>query len=170
MRYSYDNSLDGLFTVIFEQYKYIESALITVKSEQLDFLNDDIFVETDTDKSSRVKKSIIDTFGFNFYRSINYAFVSENPDKSTIIAKTIKNMYRYSYNFINSSDKTAVAFHSLCKNSTRELHAYKGLLRFKEIQDGFLFAEFEPNNDILELLTYHFKNRLRNEKFVIYDR
>lgn len=170
MRYSYDNSLDGLFTVIFEEYKYIESALITVKSEQLDFLNDDIFIETDTDKSSRVKKSIIDKFGFNFYRSINYAFVSENPDTSTIIARTIKNMYKYGYNYINSSDKTAVAFNSICKNSTRELHSYKGLLRFKEIQDGFLFAEFEPNNDILQLLTYHFKNRLKNEKFVIYDK
>lgn len=170
MRYSYDNSLDGLFTVIFEQYKHIEDSIIAVKSDQLDFLNDNIYVETNTDKSSRVKKSIIDNFGFNFYRSINYAFVSENPDKSTIIAKTIKNMYTYGYNFINSSDKIAVAFNSLCKYSTRELHAYKGLLRFKEIQDNFLFAEFEPNNDILELLTYHFKNRLRNEKFVIYDK
>lgn len=79
-------------------------------------------------------------------------------------------MYTYGYNFINSSDKIAVQFNSLCKYSTRELHAYKGLLRFKEIQDNFLFAEFEPNNDILELLTYHFKNRLRNEKFVIYDK
>ena len=157
MRYSYDNSLDGLFTVIFEQYKHIEDSIIVVKSEQLDFLNDDIYIETNTDKSSRVKKSIIDTFGFNFYRSINYAFVSEN-------------MYTYGYNFINSSDKTAIQFNSLCKYSTRELHAYKGLLRFKEIQDNFLFAEFEPNNDILELLTYHFKNRLRNEKFVIYDK
>ena len=165
MRYSYDNSLDGLFTVIFEQYKHIEDAIIVVKTEQLDFLNDDIYIETDVDKSSRVNK-----FGFNFYRSINYAFVSENSDKSTIIAKTIKNMYKYGYNFINSSDKIAVQFNSLCKYSTRELHAYKGLLRFKEIQDNFLFAEFEPNNDILELLTYHFKNRLRNEKFVIYDK
>lgn len=79
-------------------------------------------------------------------------------------------MYTYGYNLINSSDKIAVQFNSLCKYSTRELHAYKGLLRFKEIQDNFLFAEFEPNNDILELLTYHFKNRLRNEKFVIYDK
>ena len=90
MRYSYDNSLDGLFTVIFEQYRHIENSIIVVKSEQLDFLNDDIYIETNTDKSSRVKKSIIDKFGFNFYRSINYAFASENPDKSTIIAKTIK--------------------------------------------------------------------------------
>ena len=130
MRYSYDNSLDGLFTVIFEQYRHIENSIIVVKSDQLDFLNDNIYVETNTDKSSRVKKSIIDKFGFNFYRSINYAFVSENPDKSTIIAKTIKNMYTYGYNFINSSDKIAVQFNSLCKYSTRELHAYKGLLRF----------------------------------------
>ena len=75
MRYSYDYSLDGLFTVIFEQYKHIENSIIVVKSEQLDFLNDDIYVETNTDKSSRVKKSIIDKFGFNLYRSINYAFV-----------------------------------------------------------------------------------------------
>ena len=70
MRYSYDNSLDGLFTVIFEQYRHIENSIIVVKSEQLDFLNDDIYIETNTDKSSRVKKSIIDKFGFNFYRSI----------------------------------------------------------------------------------------------------
>ena len=50
MRYSYDNSLDGLFTVIFEQYKHIEDAIIVLKIEQLDFLNDDIYIETDVDK------------------------------------------------------------------------------------------------------------------------
>ena len=75
MRYSYDNSLDGLFTVIFEQYRHIENSIIVVKSEQLDFLNDDIYIETNTDKSSRVKKSIIDKFGFNFYRSINLSLI-----------------------------------------------------------------------------------------------
>ena len=44
MRYSYDNSLDGLFTVIFEEYRHIENSIIVEKSEQLDFLNDDIYI------------------------------------------------------------------------------------------------------------------------------
>ena len=57
MRYSYDNSLDGLFTVIFEHYKHIENSIIVVKSEQLDFLNDDIYVETNTDKSTFIVAS-----------------------------------------------------------------------------------------------------------------
>ncbi len=170
MKYTYDGSLEGLFTIIFEQYKFLEQANISIKNNQLDFLNDDIFVQTDTEKFTRVKKSLIKNFGYAFYTRINLVYLSEDHEKSAIIAKTVKNMYKYGYNYLNSSDIIAAKFNRLCKFSSREIHSYKGLLRFKEIQEGFLFAEFEPKNDILQAISYHFIRRLTNEKFVIYDK
>ena len=43
-------------------------------------------------------------------------------------------------------------------------------MRFKEIKDGFLFAQYESHNYILEDLSRHFLERMPKEKFIIYDK
>lgn len=63
----------------------------------------------------------------------------------------------------------AVKFRKYLKNVSSEIHFFKGFLRFKESFDGYLYANFKPNNDLLLSLMYHFKNRIPNEKFVIFD-
>ncbi len=50
-----------------------------------------------------------------------------------------------------------------------EVHKYKGFVRFKELKNHILYAEIEPVNDILELVSHHFKKRLKNEYWMIKD-
>ena len=46
-----------------------------------------------------------------------------------------------------------------------ENHKFKGFLRFKELENNVLYAEFSPENDILFLLSKHFEKRLKNKEF-----
>ena len=56
----------------------------------------------------------------------------------------------------------------IVKYVKNETHKYKGFVRFKET-NNILYAEISPENNILELLSIHFKKRLKNEYWIIKD-
>ncbi len=51
----------------------------------------------------------------------------------------------------------------------KEAHRMTGLLRFMELQDGTLYARFEPDHNVLPLVTPHFQRRFPHENWVIHD-
>ncbi|RVU54257.1 TIGR03915 family putative DNA repair protein [Anaerosphaera multitolerans] len=169
MIYLYDGTFEGLLTLAFESYKDIENISVVKDDGQLDFFQNKVEVRTDSNKYERVKNSIIKRFSYSFFLQMYLCYLSEHIKKEEIILKTLKSMYLEGSTFLNSSSKNSVLFNKISKKVSSEAHFYKGLLRFKEIQEGFLFAEFEPENNILEILTNHFIKRMAREKFIICD-
>jgi probable DNA metabolism protein len=53
---------------------------------------------------------------------------------------------------------------------SNEIHRFTGLLRFRELADGTLYAPFEPDHNIAAALAPHFARRLRNVRWMIHDR
>ena len=50
-----------------------------------------------------------------------------------------------------------------------ETHRLKGLLRFRELADGPLWAPVEPDADVILPLALHFRTRLAPERWIIHD-
>lgn len=169
MNILYDGSFDGLLTAIFEYYPKLERITIKTNDNQLGFL-DDTFIKTDYLKSYRVKNGVTENFGYSIMRDFETIFKSKFNNKENIIARCVKGLYKNGLNHLNSAEEPAVEYRRIIKNYWSENHDYKGLLRFRSIQEGFLYAEFEPENDILESLVPHFKRRMPNEKFLIFDK
>ena len=169
MIYNYDGTFDGLMTVIFEKYQEIGKCEISKESKQVNFLESEL-VETNLVEAQRVITSIKDNIGDEFLADAYKVFKSKDDTKEEIIAITIKSCLVYGRIYLGSSKKTAVKFRQIIKNFNHEVHTYKGLVRFREIQDNYLLAEIEPENDILEHLTPHFLKRMPKEKFLIYDK
>ena len=169
MKYIFDGTLEGLFTSIFKSYKDIQNINFCESSLQTSFLSDEKTIKTDMNLYKRVKDSIVEYFGYEFFLDIKSVKKSYSIEKYDAIARVIKGTFIYGEEYLKSSTMEAVLFNELLKNYHRECHAYKGLLRFKEIND-FLYAELEPRNDILENITIHFKKRMPNEKFIILDK
>lgn len=169
MIYNYDGTYDGLMTVIFEKYKAIGKCEITKESEQVNFLESE-FVETNLLEAQRVITAIKDNIGDEFLADSYKVFKSKDETKEETIAITVKSCLVYGRIYLGSSKKAAVRFGQIIRNFNHEVHTYKGLARFREIQDNYLLAEIEPENDILEHLTPHFLKRMPNEKFIIYDK
>lgn len=169
MIYNYDGTYDGLMTVIFEKYKEIGKCEITKESEQVNFLESE-FVETNLLEAQRVIKAIKDNIGDEFLADSYKVFKSKDESKEETIAITVKSCLVYGRIYLGSSKKAAVRFGQIIRNFNHEVHTYKGLARFREIQENYLLAEIEPENDILEHLTPHFLKRMPNEKFIIYDK
>lgn len=165
----YDGTFEGYLTVIFTQYKEIFKIKIESEKDQISFL-DQKYIKTNFEKAKRVEDSIKKNISEEFYYDIKIAFKSDYKNKDTIIARLIKLSFLKGEKITKSTNKYAIAFNKMVKNYGREAHAFMGLLRFKEIQEGFLFAKYESHNDILEDLSRHFLQRMPKEKFVIYDK
>lgn len=165
----YDGTFEGFLTVIFTSYKENFKVKIESEKDQISFL-DQKYIKTNFEKAKRVEDSIKKNISKEFYYDIKIAFKSDYKNKDTIIARLIKLSFLKGEKIIKSTNKYAIAFNKMVKNYSREAHAFKGLLRFKEIQEGFLFAQYESHNDILEDLSRHFLQRMPKEKFVIYDK
>lgn len=165
----YDGTFEGFLTVIFTSYKENFKVKIESEKDQISFL-DQKYIKTNFEKAKRVEDSIKKNISKEFYYDIKIAFKSDYKNKDTIIARLIKLYFLKGEKIIKSTNKYAIAFNKMVKNYSREAHAFKGLLRFKEIQEGFLFAKYESHNDILEDLSRHFLQRMPKEKFVIYDK
>lgn len=165
----YDGSFEGFLTAIFSSYKDLFKIKIESEKDQISFL-DQKKIKTDFEKAKRVEDSIKKNLSGEFFYNIKIAFRSDYKNKDTIIARLIKLTFLKGEKIINSTNKYAIAFNRMLKNYWSEAHALKGLLRFREIQDGFLFAMYESHNYILEDLSRHFLRRMPREKFIIYDK
>jgi probable DNA metabolism protein len=59
--------------------------------------------------------------------------------------------------------------HRLVQRVHREAHRLKGLIRFRELSDGLLYAPVEPDHAVLPFLAPHFACRLPRESWLIHD-
>ena len=170
--YYYDGSFDGLLTVIYMAYEDRENKILRVSSntEQLILTLDSINIVTDFSKARRVEKAICDKLSYNFFNSIRTCFLSFDKNKDTIIIRTVYKALKQGEEILNSLDEHAFYRNKLVKQVLNERHRYLGLLRFKEMKDGTMFSTIEPKNNVLPILISHFKNRMKKEKFAIFDK
>ena len=170
--YYYDGSFDGLLTVIYMAYNDRESEMlrVNVKAEQLILALDNIHVITDFSKARRVEKAISEKLSYNFLNNIRTYFLSYDKNKDTMIIHTVYKALKQGEEILNSLDEHAFYMNKLIKQVLNERHKYLGLLRFKEMKDGVMFSTIEPKNNVLPILISHFKNRMKREKFTIFDK
>ena len=143
---------------------------IGLKTEQLLLELDDINVITDFSKARHVEKAICDKLSQNFLNNIQTCFLSSDKNKDTVIVHTIYKALKQGEEIFNSLDEHAFHMNKLIKQVLNERHKYLGLLRFKEMKDGTMFSTIEPKNNVLPILISHFKNRMKRERFAIYDK
>ena len=170
--YYYDGSFDGLLTVIFIAYKDRKNneLRIIVKTGQLLLGLDDINVITNFSKARRVEKAICDKLSQNFLNNIQTCFLSCDKNKDIVIVHTVYKALKQGKEILNSLDEHAFYVTKLVKQVLNERHRYLGVLRFKEVKDGTMFSTIEPKNNVLPILLSHFINRMKREKFAIYDK
>ncbi|MBN2162473.1 MAG: TIGR03915 family putative DNA repair protein [Pontiellaceae bacterium] len=67
------------------------------------------------------------------------------------------------------ADAVVHAVHQAARSVGHEIHRFKGLLRFRKLQDGLYWAPFEPDHDIISALAPHFRTRLPDQRWMMHD-
>ena len=114
--------------------------------------------------------SFINSIGANNFKIIFYTFLSNNINKELIIYYFYLNALKYKDNIIYMRNLKCVSESlKIAKYVKHEAHKYKGFVRFKELENNVLYAEIEPTNDVLYIISKHFELRLKNEYWIIKD-
>lgn len=170
MIYLHDGNFDGFLTCVYEHYYSRKVEEIYCKDSFQPKLFEEIrFVETDKNKADKVYASIMKRFSKEIYWDIFSAFLSKNVLKDCYLLKFLETAFKMG-NQIEGiyTHKDTIQIKKLSRLVNRERHRFLGLLRFSDT-GKVLFSKINPDNDILILIAEHFSNRLKNERFIIYD-
>lgn len=158
----FEDSFEGFLSALFYAFKNnIKNPIFSKTKKPSLFVNIDIKTEENILKEAYnlLDEDTIELFYDSFcydeekvlidiYKS--FLFYIEYKHLKDITKDFIKNLYYYK------------------KSVRRERHKYSGFLRFYEIEDT-LYAKLEPKHYILDYLGYFFKNRYKNQNFIIHD-
>lgn len=101
---------------------------------------------------------------------IYYVYLSTTENKELIIYYYILNTFKYHEKTIYMRNLNCVSKSLKIYNHVkRESHRFKGFTRFRQINNKILYAEINPDNNIIEIVSNHFKERLKYEYWIIKD-
>ena len=169
----YDGTFDGLLTIVFDCYS-TKTLPQNIKNEQnynTNFLDDNIFITSDYEKSERVFKGIEKNICYDALYNSYYAFLSNGKNIELDILKYLCDGFDIGPK-INTMLTTSYVYNviSTKKRVYGECHRFKGLLRFIDIGNNLFYSSIHPDNNIIELLGHHFINRLPSQNFIIHDK
>lgn len=170
----YDGTFEGLMTAIFEVYecRFEPVKIIAAENYQTESIfTDHHEVITDQGKADRVLKKIESNLGKKGVSQLLSVYFSENENLERLILSTvsacIKNPKENVLN--NFADVDMMDIAKITKSMSREVHRMHAFVRFEKLQDEVYFSKIEPDFNVLPLIITHFKNRYRDQKWMIYD-
>ncbi len=173
--YQCEDSLEGIFTAIYNAYEdknKPENTRISMTDELLLFA-EYITVKTDWGKALKVMNTLKRRFGEDDYLKICFALSSTDEDKAQAIYRTIAAGLVANSGFghlcDNLADDSVHKVFSLFRAANNEYLHLRGFLRFTELDKGILYAEMNPKNNVLTFLMPHFADRFPMENFVLFD-
>ncbi len=169
MIYLYDNTYLGLLNLInYIMRNRIEPLNIKDLNYSPTLLEDTIYPKLGCDEA--LCDRIINKIGNYAFSITFFVFLSNEKDKELLIYKFLNESLKYKKEicFMRNIDSVSKCL-KIVKYVKSEAHRLKGFVRFKELKSGILYSEIEPENNIIVMLSNHFKNRLKNERWIIKD-
>lgn len=163
--YLYDGKYLSLLNLIITliDNKIIPSNIKSEYDYQDNLLEEPVYFKLDEgkDKIKRINRKV-----FNI---CYYAFLCNASNREYTIYEFIKYSFLYKEEVIYHRELECVNdISKLSHKVSMESHHMKGFLRFKKMKH-FYYAEMEPTNNIIWTITRHFKERLKNECWIIKD-
>lgn len=119
---------------------------------------------------NNILEGVVASYGIYVFRIMYYVYLSSEENKELIIYYFYLNAKKYKKSIIYRRDLKCVSEAlRISDYVSHEVHKYKGFVRFKELENKVLYAEIEPVNDVLFLISNHFAKRLKNEYWIIKD-
>lgn len=171
--YLHDDTVEGAFTCVYHMFKnktrpdYVQK----VYRSERNILDEYLMIDTDFKKSEYLFEITAERIS-TLAQDIIYNVALSYDDNSAL---KIFDYLREGFvqgrkiEFAYANDIVLEAWH-MRDNVLMEYHRYMGFIRFNKIRGDIFFAEYNPKNNLNLLLAEHFKDRMKNEKWIICDR
>ena len=173
--YSFDNTLDGLLTAVFEAFALHEQPeMLLSEGDPVPLFCDRLYaVPTDTEKAGRVWKGLEKRLPKNVVRMLAVSFLSEMRELNNPLFQYICKVFRQPEGTEgierNFADPDILAVTNIARKVNHEQHRMKQFIRFQKAKDGTYLAVISPDHNVLPLVIDHFADRFNDQPWLIYD-
>lgn len=188
-----EDSLEGIFTGIYKAYErkenHAECRLQAGDIDNYQLFAEYVEIETEEELAKKVSRTICRDLGMEAYLSICQAIATEDSDKADAVYHTVveglKQLKEADLKYSERDKPCKTSYlgsvmgkltnpyvqkvFELSRSANFEILRMKQFIRFKELENGILFAKIGPKCNILSFIAPHFADRLPLENFVIYD-
>ena len=167
----YDGTFNGYLTAVFIAFgeKIQMAAIQKNQVMQSGLFSQGRTIFTAIDKAERVWNGIQRKSDLAV-KNIYFAFLSEEIGIELLLYQYIKKLFSIddTTNF-SYFDNVELKVSQLAKSVSKEKYHIESFLRFKRNENNVYHATICPDNDILPLLSKHFRSQYANQKWLIYD-
>lgn len=170
--FSFDNTFEGLLTLVFESYSRREfpDEILSGEGSQNQLFTSNIEITTDEQKAERVWNGIVARSSEDNAHRIYRVFLSGLPDTPMLLVNFIRIIIDSNSNQeMNFSLPVVVDVHKLHQKVCREAQRIHMFTRFQKTIEGSYYSSFAPLYDVLPLCLPHFRDRFADQQWIIYD-
>ncbi len=167
-----DDSFEGLLCAVFYCFKTKTMPINIIENDklQLNMVFEYKIIKTDYEKAYRVAKSIKNNIKGYVYQNAYKAFLNPDENRLIKILKYICLAFNVGKNVDNYKTKPYVLdVLKMSRHAKGEAHLFLGFIRFIKTKENIYYCKIEPECDVLVLISHHFQDRLKNEKWIIHD-
>ena len=169
--YSFDGTMDGLLTAVFEAFSlHEEPEQLLKEGDALPLFCDYNYqVTTDEEKARRVWTGLEKRLSREAMKLISVSWLSELQELNTPLFLYICNVFRQGDISRNFADPDVLTVTNIARRVLHEQLRMKQFIRFQKAKDGTYLAVVAPDHNVLPLITDHFSDRFNDQPWLIYD-
>lgn len=176
--YVCENSIDGIFTAIYQAWssRYghannkIEENWDSNKYANMELFSEYITVETDYSLAVKVARSMKKKISEEAYQMVCSVALSNYQGKADLIYRFLILGFSMGAKVVQHlSNEVVGMMFRLSRKVNNEVHHLLGFIRFAEQENNLLTSVIHPQNNVLNLVVPHFADRLSQERFIIID-
>ncbi len=169
-----EDSLTGIFTGVYDAwasgFSHDDNRLITGEAWNWELFAEYQDIGADSCKAFKVMRTLNKRMGTEAYEWICMAALSNGLDKADVIYHTIVRAFSMQQErriFEDMHYPPVMRVFELSRAVSREARHHYEFLRFRELDNGVLFARCTPKHRITTLVAEHFSDRFSMEHFII---
>lgn len=127
-------------------------------------------VATVRERAVAFRNRFVETVSQDAFATARYAFHSQKPGIERLVWLYLKLGLEVRGRLCGMLAVEPVhSINRIARHVSYEAHKYKGFVRFREVEAGFLYAQIEPEADILTFIAPHFVDRVSDRPWMIHD-
>ena len=169
--YTFDGTLDGLLTAVFDTFALKEQPLqLLTEGDTLPLVCDHTYqVSTDEEKARRVWAGLEKRLTCETMKLLSVSWLSELSELNQPLFQYICKVFRQGDISKNFADPDVLAVTNIARRVLHEQLRMKQFIRFQKAKDGTYLAVVSPDHNVLPIITDHFQDRFNDQPWLIYD-
>ncbi len=170
--FRYDKTFDGLLTAVFDAYsrRTFPDALLDENDPGPLFVTEEYTVVTDPERSGRVWRALEKRLPKDVCNMLMFAWLSEEDGVDGMLFRYIRRAFDSKIQVqTDFADSDILRVKQLAQKVSWERERLIQFTRFQKGGDNTYFAPVSPRYNALPLSIPYFKDRFRDQRWLIYD-